>query len=159
MECKFLKMINKVTVPAILPVLITLFLLSSCAVNDKPQPVVQGKDVCSGCEMTIVDLKFAAEIITNKGRCLKFDDLSCMFHYISKMQEPEKTILKMYVADYLHKDTFLDIKKATLILGDSISSPMNGGVAAFSSPELVVEYAKSLKAEVLDTWERLRIQH
>jgi len=45
--------------------IIVLALLSAC--SRAPEPIVYGKDACTHCKMTIMDKRFAAEIITSKG--------------------------------------------------------------------------------------------
>lgn len=140
------------------PVLLAL-ILASCAVDDKPQTIEAGKENCTSCSMQIVDMKFACEIITNKGKALKFDDLSCLFHYIGSGKIAEKDVLRMYVSDYENPDSLIDLKTANLVLGYDIQSPMNGGVAAFSDKEHAIKFATDTKSELLDKWERLKMQH
>lgn len=140
-------------------VLMVTVLLTACSVDDKPRPMQLGKDLCEGCQMAITDGKFACEYITDKGRCLKFDDLSCLFHYIGKNQISDSTILKIYVGDYLNPDSLIDLKTAGLVLGDEIKSPMNGGVAAFSDRQAAEKFAVESNAILLDSWTRLKQQH
>ena len=68
-------------------------------------------------------------------------------------------MLKIYVADYETPDSLIDIKHAALVLGQDIKSPMNGGVAVFKSTAHAEQFAKKTRSILLDTWERLRIQH
>jgi len=141
-----------------MPVLLALILFS-CSVNDKPQPINAGKDSCTACSMQIMDKKFACEIITTKGKALKFDDMSCMFHFIGKGKIAKEDVLRMYVSDFENPDSLIDVKTASLVLGSEIHSPMNGGVAAFSNKEHAVQFANDTKSELLDKWERLEMQH
>ncbi|WP_018910912.1 nitrous oxide reductase accessory protein NosL [Prevotella veroralis] len=138
---------------------IILLSLIACTKSDKPQPIELGKDECAGCGMTIEVPKFACEIISDKGKCFKFDDLSCLFHYMNKQNLSDSTIAKIYVADYEHPDSLIDIKTAGLVLGNDIKSPMNGGVAAFSNHSHAQKFAIKTHSILLDTWERLKVQH
>lgn len=139
--------------------LLTLLCVVACTVNDKPQPVNLGKDNCEKCGMTIEEPQFACEIITDKGKCFKFDDLSCLFHHINEKKLSDSIVTKIYVADYEHSDSLIDIKTANLVLGQDIKSPMNGGVAAFKNKNHARTFAIKTRSILLDSWERLKIQH
>lgn len=139
--------------------LLTLLCVSACTHNDKPQPVDLGKDNCAKCGMTIEEPQFACEIITDKGKCFKFDDLSCLFHHIHDKKLSDSIVAKIYVADYEHPDTLIDIKTAHLVLGEDIKSPMNGGVVAFKNKNHARTFATKTRSILLDSWERLKIQH
>ena len=139
--------------------LLTLLCVVACTVNDKPQPVNLGKDNCEKCGMTIEEPQFACEIITDKGKCFKFDDLSCLFHHINEKKLSDSIVTKIYVADYEHPDSLIDIKTANLVLGQDIKSPMNGGVAAFKNKNHARTFATQTRSILLDSWERLKIQH
>lgn len=156
-------MIEKKKLAMVLPTCILSCFLSAilvgCSVNTKPREVELGKDNCAGCSMAIEDAKFACEFISDKGRCYKFDDLSCLFHYIHKQNIPDSSVLKIYVADYQNPSTMLDIQSASLVLGNTIHSPMNGGVAAFSDAKVAEKFALESKSILLDSWKRLRVQH
>lgn len=139
--------------------LLTLLCVVACTVNDKPQPINLGKDNCEKCGMTIEEPQFACEIITDKGKCFKFDDLSCLFHHINEKKLSDSIVTKIYVADYEHPDSLIDIKTANLVLGQDIKSPMNGGVAAFKNKNHARTFATKTRSILLDSWERLKIQH
>lgn len=154
----FVQLKRKSTLVSLLA-LTFLVSLVSCSVSDKPVPVKAGTDECTACKMVITDAKFACEIITAKGRFMKFDDVSCLFNYIKKQDISMESILKIYVADYAQSDQMIDIKEASLVMGADIHSPMNGGVAAFASKESATEFAEQGKATLLDSWEVLVRKH
>ena len=152
------KLKRKSTLVSLLALTFLVSLLS-CSVSDKPVPVKAGTEECTACKMVITDAKFACEIITTKGRFMKFDDVSCLFNYIKKQDISMESILKIYVADYAQSDQMIDIKEASLVMGADIHSPMNGGVAAFASKESATEFAEQGKATLLDSWEVLVRKH
>ena len=143
-------------VPALLLAVCFAMLCVSCSVDDKPQPVKLGEEDCAACQMAIVEGQFACEFITDKGKCFKFDDLSCLFTYIAKNDIDENSILKIYVSDYEHPETLIDLKTAALVLGVDIQSPMGGGIAAFSNREAAVAFAENTKSNLLTSWTVLR---
>ena len=108
--------------------------------------------------MSIEKKQFSCEFITDKGKCFKFDDATCLFHYLHDHQIGDSTVAKIYVADYDQPDSLIDIRRASLVLGE-FQTPMNGGVAAFKNHTHAVKFAKDNNAILLDSWERLKISH
>ena len=144
------------------PVCVSVLILSalvSCGVSDKPQAMNLGKDKCTACSMTIEDAKFSCEYITDKGKCFKFDDATCLFHYLSNNQISDSTVQKIYIADYEQPDSLIDIKTASLVLGADIQSTMNGGIAAFKKRNHAIQFAEKSHSILLDSWERLKINN
>jgi len=158
MKASITRMFSTSLVPAMWLALMMLA-INACSVSDAPQPVTLGSDECTACKMVISDGKFACEYITDKGRCYKFDDLSCMFNYLHKNGIDMSTILKLYVADYSNPQVMIDVKTANLVLGEEIHSPMNGGVAAFADRTQAEQMVAESHASLLDSWERLIKHH
>ena len=61
--------------------IILLIGLAMLGCSAKPEPLVFGKDACYTCKMTLVDSKYGAELVTQKGKIYKFDDLNCMLNF------------------------------------------------------------------------------
>lgn len=151
------KTLNNIkVVPVILLALLSTAFFTACSIDDSPLPVQLGKEDCAACQMTLMEGQFACEYITDKGKCLKFDDLSCLFNYLAKNNIADKEVLKIYVGDYQHPENLIDLKTATLVLGVDIQSPMGGGVAAFSDKDEAIRFAEETKSSVLDSWTRLK---
>ncbi len=123
-----------------------LFLIvgfSRCS-NSTAQPIVLNKDNCDYCKMTIADGRFAAELITKKGRVYKFDDLSCMIEYAS--ENKNIPIKLFFVSDFLGNNTLIPAETSYFIKGDLLKSPMRGNIAAFTSEEKGINYLEKFKA-------------
>lgn len=133
-------------------------LLAACSVNDKPQAINAGEDQCEKCGMTIEKKQFSCEYISDKGKCFKFDDATCLFHYLHDNNIGDSAIAKIYVADYNQPDSLIDIQRASLVLGE-FQTPMNGGVAAFKVAAQASKFAKDNNAILLDSWKRLKLTH
>jgi copper chaperone NosL len=97
--------------------------------------------------MTIADARFAAELITAKGRIYKFDDYSCMQNYLSEAAGSAKS--RTFIANYLNPGQLLSTTEAVLVSGEKVNSPMGGNVAAFGSKEEADIYARKLDAEII----------
>jgi copper chaperone NosL len=100
--------------------------------------------------MTIADGKYAAEVITEKGRVYKFDDIMCMVHY--GKENSNTKMAAYYVNDYTQDNVLIPAKTAFFISGGTIQSPMRGGIIAFSSENDTKEFGIKLKAKPV-TWE------
>ena len=121
----------------------SMLFLAACA-ESGPQEISVGKDQCDNCKMTISDAKYATQLITEKGRNYKFDDLSCMKDY--EISNTESTVnAKMYVVDF-PSGKFIESNTATFIKGGDIKSPMGGNTQAFQNKDAAVKAAANLQA-------------
>jgi copper chaperone NosL len=149
LELNFFRKRKKI-ITSIFPFLLVVF--SSCGEN-KPEPIKLNTDNCDYCGMTISNPKFGAELITEKGRAYKFDDISCMINY--KNENVEKaTKASFYISDFLGKNDLIDVETAFFIEGEEVKSPMGGNIAAFSSNDSASVYAKKISA-VATNWKTL----
>ena len=71
----------------LIPFFLLAFIISSC--TTKPQPIKMG-DTCDFCIMGVADNRFGAEIITNKGKIYKFDDIHCLLGFMKANTVPPK---------------------------------------------------------------------
>ena len=111
-----------------------------------PKDFLLGKDQCDNCRMTITEQKYATQLITQKGRAYKFDDIMCMNMYESS--NPDKaTNAKTYVIDF-PSGKFLEKAKATFIKGGSIKSPMGGNTQAYQDKAAAQKAAATLGASL-----------
>ena len=111
-----------------------------CLFSCKPtfDPIDYGHDACMHCRMTIIDKRFAAEILTDKGKAYKFDDLGCLLKYMSEnsLQQPNA---KIFVANYAAPaNNFLDAHTAIYIHSELLKTPMNGNYAAFETEQKAI---------------------
>jgi copper chaperone NosL len=105
--------------------------------------------------MTIVDTRFAAEIVTPKGKAYKFDDVVCLKQFATESEKNEEGT-KYFVADYTNdKDKFLEATKAIYLKSEFFKSPMNGNSAAFSTQEIAKHLADSLNLQPI-SWNNLK---
>lgn len=133
---KFLKFFS-------LLMIITAF--TACSKNG-PQEIAVGKDQCENCKMTISEPKYATQLVTDKGRMYKFDDIKCMKDY--ELGNKDAANAKTYVADF-PSGQFFESTSATLIEGGSIKSPMGGNTQAFKDKAAAEKAAAELGATVV----------
>lgn len=124
----------------------SLITLGACA-EKGPQEISVGKDQCDNCKMTISEPKYATQLLTEKGRVYKFDDISCLQDYEISNSETTGNA-KTYVADFPSGE-FFETQTATLIKGGEIKSPMGGNTQAFKDKATAEKAAADLGATLV----------
>lgn len=128
--------------------LLLSFTIFSCS-NNQVVPLKLNVDNCDFCKMSIADGKFGAEVITQKGRVYKFDDIMCMVNYCK--ENADTKIGAYYVNDFAQDNNLIPAETAFFLSGGAIQSPMHGGVIAFSSEKGSKEFESKLNAKPV-TW-------
>jgi copper chaperone NosL len=131
-----------------------LFILSLNSCTPTPAKIDYGKDNCSDCSMTIMDPRFASEIITKKGKVYKFDDTHCIIHFLKSGKIRNEDIAKTVFLDFNNKDNFVDASYASFVYSPDLKSPMNGNTIAVSSATVAAETAKTTSGTVKN-WNEL----
>ncbi|MEJ8606223.1 nitrous oxide reductase accessory protein NosL [Riemerella anatipestifer] len=133
----------------ILTLLLAFITFTSFSCNNKNVEAIElGKDQCSHCKMTIQDSRYATELITEKGRIYKFDDLVCMEAYTRENSQKIGNA-KLFVSDFLTSQLF-PLEKAFKITGGQVKSPMNGNIATFKNKNEAIKEAHRLQASVIN---------
>lgn len=117
--------------------------LAACA-EKGPREIALGKDQCDNCKMNITEPKYAAQLLTSKGRIYKFDDIACLKDYETSNTD-DAANATVYVADFT-TGKFFDAKNATLIKGGDIKSPMGGNTQAYEQKAEAEKAAATLGA-------------
>ncbi len=114
-------------------VLIALIMVISWSCSVEPQPINYGSDACEFCKMTIVENRWAAEIVTDKGKAYKYDAIECMMNYMNRNDINTNTLALLLVDDYTQPGILIDATKASYIKSEAIPSPMGAFLSAFST--------------------------
>jgi copper chaperone NosL len=130
-------------------ILFALF-FSSCSTG--PQAINFGEDNCDYCVMTIVDEHFGAEIVTNKGKAYKFDDLHCLNKFLEEDLVDESDINEIYYIDFSKPTSFIAASTALLLQGEDIRSPMASNIATFGEADSLKKYQEYFNARQIK-WE------
>lgn len=133
-------------------VLLPVIFLSSC--NAGPEAIVVGKDNCYFCKMTVSDVKYGAELVTQKGKVYKFDDIHCLLSFNKSKMIEKNEVKDIYLVDYAGAHTLVNVKESFLLQGGDIKTPMNGNIIAFKSNDDMKPFIKSLNAKET-TWQEL----
>lgn len=136
---------------SILSLLFGVILFASCG-NNGPEPINYNQDACDFCKMSISESRFAAELISVKGRVYKFDDLQCLLQY--NASNKEVAVKNYYVADFLADKQLIDATSAFFIKSETLKSPMGGNIAAFATQKSATTYTNKNQTEIIN-WEDL----
>lgn len=115
----------------------------------EPRPLVLHEDICASCKMNIADARFAAQLVTAKGRKYLFDDVRCLKDYLAENPEPGSS---PYVSDFCASTRWIPAKEAVLLESPAFQSPMGGNIAAFAIADSAAHYAVQFEA-TRTTWE------
>ena len=125
--------------------LVAAVILSAC--TTQPEPINYGKDQCAACRMTIMDKKFGAELVSSKGKIIKFDSGECMLAYL-KTDNTFKPNLHL-VTNYATPGELIEADKAYYLHGGNVNSPMGGNLAAFKTSEDAQKFKATLGGDLL----------
>lgn len=109
---------------------LTLFFsFTACDINQEMVPISFGKDQCNFCKMTISNPKFGAELITDKGRILKYDAAECLVNHLS---DGAPKYQKLYAVPYDEPKALRAVENLHFLISPDFRSPMGANLAAFS---------------------------
>ena len=107
-----------------------LILLAAC--SREAEPIAYGSDFCHYCKMTIVSKAHSAQLVTKKGKQLKYDAIECMLRDNLENHKDVEMAL-MLVADFQDPGTMINTQDATFLIHEEISSPMGENLAAIKN--------------------------
>lgn len=110
--------------------LLTVLALFACNTQKGPEPIAFGKDQCAFCKMTISNPLFGAELITDKGRVLKYDATECLVNHLNDDAPPHQ---KLYAVPYDQPKKLHSVEKLHFLISPDFRSPMGANLAAFSN--------------------------
>ena len=96
----------------------------------KPVRIAFGLVDCAHCHMTIADPRFAAELLTRKGRVFLFDDPGCLATFaVSGPVGPEQ-VHSAWVTDFRHPGTLISAQDAIFLRTEAVRTPMASNLLA-----------------------------
>ncbi|MCA9676622.1 MAG: hypothetical protein H6709_09770 [Kofleriaceae bacterium] len=67
---------------ALVAAIVVVVVRGAGGVPDEPQPVAWDQAVCGHCHMHVGEPRFAAQLITDAGEVVNFDDVGCALRYL-----------------------------------------------------------------------------
>lgn len=123
-------------------------LLVTTACSQEPVEIHYASDECAHCKMMITDDQFASQLVTEKGKALKFDAIECMAVY-HRENEQELTGARLWVSNYNEPGTWLDAFDAQFVKSEVIKSPMGESLLALPSKEIAEEHISERPGRLL----------
>ncbi len=104
--------------------LILVALIGCHAVPDQPRAIAYDHEACAHCHMLIGDPRYAAQLVTDDGDVLDFDDPGCALSYVA---EHHPAVHRLWFRD-ARGDRWLTAGDARFLPG--ATTPMGYGLAA-----------------------------
>lgn len=102
---------------------------------DGPPALRPGRDLCAECGMSVMEDRCSAAMLVERddGRHhLLFDDIGCMLDH--ERNGGAGAIVSRFVHDY-GRGGWIDATRAGYLMSESIRTPMDSWLVAFSEPE------------------------
>ena len=130
-----------------------LLLVAALAVpacSPGPQPIAYGEDVGDFCRMVIVDERYGAELVTDRGRVYKFDSIECLAGVLLAMEDTA-AVHSIWVTPFQTPGQLIRIEDALFLHSPMLRSPMGANLTAFHADSITADaLVDSFGGEVLD---------
>ena len=112
----------------------TLGALAACAATE-PRPIAYGRDECAYCRMIVTDSRYAAALVTAKGRTLAFDSVECLASYCAQDADGRggTNPQSLRVSVYDHPGHLVPAPRARFMRMGGADGGMGTGLVAFRS--------------------------
>jgi copper chaperone NosL len=94
-----------------------------------PEAIQFGQDQCAYCRMTIANPNYGAELITDKGRLLKYDAAECLVHHLADDAPPHRAL---FAIAYDTPRQLHPVESLRFLIAPEFKSPMGANLAAFT---------------------------
>lgn len=135
----------------VLKIALLSFLFIKCSI--KPQAINYGKDTCHHCKMTVIDKVHGAEIVSKKGKVIKFDAIECMLRFMNNVNLNEYSLFLINELEV--PENLIDATKAYYLVSENLRSPMGGNLSGFSEKEKAQKYQIEKGGQIY-TWEEIQ---
>lgn len=136
-------------------ILVVVMVASGCgnSITAEPRAIDPTLDACPICRMSIIDQRFAGQVIDHLGYAESFDDIGCLVLHLKRLGAGgEQGLLATYVKDFGTTE-WISAEDAIYVQG-RIDTPMSFGIVAFASAEAAGDLAKKIDGRLL-TWEEV----
>lgn len=134
-------------------ILCATILMLVIACSQEPAEIHYGSDECAHCKMMITDSQFASQIVTEKGKVVKFDAIECMAVY-QRNHSGELEGAKLWVSNYNNPGEWLPARDAQFVKSEVINSPMGESLLAFPSQQKAKNHLQDKPGKLLQ-WEKV----
>lgn len=110
---------------------VAFLLIIAAACQPGPKPIVYGEEACEYCRMSIVDKRYAAQLVSETGKTYSFDAIECMINYKGENQDHDWHM--ELVTDYTSPGELVPAEDAMLLRSENLPSPMGMYLTAVPS--------------------------
>lgn len=129
---------------------LTLIVFASCSME--PEPINYGHDQCSFCKMNIVVKSHSAQLVTSKGRQMKYDAVECLIWNVNQSSGLKEG--KLFVADFYDPGTMLPAEQSYYIISPTVKSPMGANLSTVKDREAAQRFVEEYEGEIF-TWHEI----
>ena len=97
-------------------------LISAFGCKPKVKPIEYGQQACDFCRMSIVDERYAAQLVTNTSKAYSFDAIECMINY--KHENSDNDWQMELVTDYNNPRKLIPAEGTIIVRSKQLPSPM-----------------------------------
>ena len=101
---------------------LVVIIITAC--SKQPQPINYGEDECEFCKMIVMDKRYGAELVTDKGKIYFFDSIECLVGYIDNQKMTKDNYTSLWVSNYADPGNIIDAENAIYLKNDALRSPM-----------------------------------
>jgi copper chaperone NosL len=127
------------------------------ACNPAIKPIDYGNEKCSHCRMSVVDQRFACQLVTTKGKSFSFDAVECMIQFVSTQVEEESTIAILATNTLDKPGVLSDAKAMVYLVSENMPSPMGAYINPFYNNAAALENQQKNGGDIY-TWHQLTEQ-
>lgn len=134
--------------------ILAALLLWGC--GDQPRSIHTDTDTCDHCHMGVMDERFAAQLVTDRGRSYVFDSVECMAEFLNQGETVSADEVRaLWVMDFSEPGSWVRAEEASFLHSDGIRSPMGMNLSAYAADQRAREGRIELGGEVL-SWAEVR---
>ncbi len=139
---------------------IVVFLMCSLFIaiqgcSRQPEPITFGTDQCVYCKMIISNPQYGAEMITQKGRILKYDAIECLINHIEEGAPEYSTLLAIA---YDEPEVLHPVNILFFAVSPRYRSPMGANLAGFVDKNKIETDTSTMTLSWEQVQDRLRAQ-
>lgn len=135
-------------------VIVGVAVFANCQKRAVEPVAIAPEDMCSYCKMVISGKQYAAELIDNEGQPFKFDDIGCLLNFVKK-RSVSISASSFFVMDFNQRQ-WIKADNAYYVRSSELTTPMNGGIIAFTDRAQAQQAADKLHGKLLRFEDGLR---
>lgn len=132
-------------------ILLLSVLIAAC--SQQPSEIHYGNDECAHCKMMITDNRFAAQMVTETGKAVKFDAIECLARYAGD-HKAELETAKLWVSNFNDPGKWISLDGSYIIKSEVVNSPMGESLLALENEQVMKDHLAEYPGELV-TWQRL----